>query len=318
MHTDPTTPTVLTIAGSDPSGGAGIEADIKTITAHGCYAMTCITAITVQTPRAVHAVSATPPDTIAHILQAIMSDMRVDVIKTGMLTPAATQTLLHILDDFQFKGQLVVDPVMTATSGAVLFASSRDPHLLHLLKRATLVTPNIPEALALLGRDETQQVSSVQEMEHIAKQLLVATEAPNILLKGGHCPLDKPPDSNSASELQQRRVADILVTASGDGTKVFESRWIKTKNTHGTGCTLASAIASNLACGDVLESAVRGGLQYVQTTIELEPWLAVTKVRENGPVNHMYHVTRPRPGPGLLAAAAAQQQQQPGAAGSRR
>ncbi|AAS52907.2 AER226Wp [Eremothecium gossypii ATCC 10895] len=267
-----TQPTVLTVAGSDSSGGAGIEADIKTITMHGCYAMTCISAITAQTPRAVDAVRATPAPLLAAVLRGLFRDMAVDAIKTGMLTPAAVDCLLAALRDHRFAGPLVVDPVMAASSGSPL-TDLAGPAARALLRRAALVTPNVPEACRLLA---AQPPASPDGLVSLA-QALARDLSTAVLLKGGHCPY--PPDA----------VLDVLVDpADPAGPVTFCARRLSTPHTHGTGCTLAAAIAANLSRAMSLREAVYRGIIFVHHAIALQPERSVCALPENGPVHHAY------------------------------
>ncbi len=254
---------VLAIAGSDSGGGAGIQADIKTITALGGYAASAITAVTVQNTLGVEAIHPIPPDIVAAQIKAVLTDIGADCIKTGMLGNKETiETVCNTIEAYGAEIPLVVDPVMVATSGDRLLEKEAEAILRdRLLPKATLLTPNIPEAEALLNRS----IVSLDEMKNAAAALL--DDGPQaILLKGGH--------------LQGNTLFDVL--ADQAGLIVFESERIATRNTHGTGCTLASAIASGLAQGETLKTAVEKARAYLQNAIRTAPDLGQGK----GPVNH--------------------------------
>jgi len=268
-----TTPIALTIAGSDSSGGAGIQADLKTFTVLGVYGASVITAITAQNTRGVQAVLTLPPDIIAAQMASIASDLAVGAIKTGMLADRATvETVADGL--VRFEGvPLVVDPVMVATSGDVLLAPDAiDAVRTRLLPRASIVTPNLHEAARLL---ETGVAASLDEMERQASALL-ALGPKAVLLKGGHG------TGPSAT--------DIYATAEGESLRLTAPR-IATRNTHGTGCTLAAAIAARMAAGDTLSQAVETAKAFVWQAIQAGSTLAVG--RGDGPVDHL-HGIRPR------------------------
>ena len=255
---------VLVIAGSDSGGGAGIQADIKTITMLGGYAATAITALTAQNTFGVQGVMPVPPEFIKSQIEVVLTDIGADVIKTGMLHDAETiAVVMDVLDELNWQGKLVVDPVMVATSGDPLLQDSALEQLKILIKRADIVTPNIPEAEILTG----QKISDPHRMEDVAKTLLGAGTK-NIVLKGGH--------------LDGNEVADLLLS---NNHKV----WIKnpkfdTKHTHGTGCTLASAIAALLSKGDVVNDAFMGACRFVRSAIERAPGFGAG----HGPLGHMH------------------------------
>lgn len=255
---------ILVIAGSDSGGGAGIQADIKTITVLGGYAMTAITALTAQDTIGVHAVHVVPPDFVRHQIRLAFADIGVDVIKTGMLGDTATiDAVCDELATIPHLPPLIVDPVMSAKGGASLLAQQAVGQLKRrLLPIATLITPNIPEAEILTGLSITDETGM-----HNAARALLSLGAPAILLKGGH--LDSPD------------VVDILVTATE--THCFRARRIPSQHTHGTGCTLASAIATGLAQNLTLADAVQRAQTYVQAAIENAPRYG----QGHGPLNHI-------------------------------
>ncbi|MBV9784324.1 MAG: bifunctional hydroxymethylpyrimidine kinase/phosphomethylpyrimidine kinase [Acidisphaera sp.] len=254
---------VLVIAGSDSGGGAGIQADIKTVMALGGYAATAITALTAQDTRQVYAVHAVPPDFLRLQIERALDDPGADAVKTGMLGDAATVELVAGLLEAKAHGlPLVVDPVMVAKGGQALLAREAVAALKHrLAPLATLLTPNLPEAEALTGKS----IADVADMRRAAKALLALGSAA-VLLKGGHLPGET--------------VVDVLATA--DDVEVFEHPRIATRHTHGTGCTLASAVAVGLAQGLALRAAVPRASAYVQAAIETAPGIGIG----HGPLNH--------------------------------
>jgi hydroxymethylpyrimidine/phosphomethylpyrimidine kinase len=252
---------VLIIAGSDSGGGAGIQADIKTVTVLGGYAATAITAITVQNTLGVTAVHPIPIALVEAQARAVLDDIGADVIKTGMLGDAATVTLAaRLIADAGVPA--VVDPVMAAKGGAALLAEAAVAALRsELLPRAALLTPNAPEAAALTGL----VVETVDDLRR-AGEALLAGGARAVLMKGGH--------------VAGPRVVDVLLTP--DGETVFEADRAETRHTHGTGCTLASACATGLAQGLPLTEAVARAWGYVQEAIAQAPGLG----RGHGPLGH--------------------------------
>lgn len=254
---------VLIIAGSDSGGGAGIQADIKTVTALGGYAATAITAVTVQNTLGVTGVHPIPLDVVAAQARAVLSDIGADAIKTGMLGDAATVELVaQLLDEARVPA--VVDPVMVAKGGASLLAQAAVAAVRELLiPRAALLTPNAPEAEALTGLT----VMSADDLRR-AGEALLAMGAKAVLMKGGHVP--------------GGRLTDILMTPAGE--TVFESERIETRHTHGTGCTLASACAAGLAQGLPLTDAVARGWAYVQEAIARAPGFG----QGHGPLDHAW------------------------------
>ncbi|CAG9182221.1 Hydroxymethylpyrimidine/phosphomethylpyrimidine kinase [Cupriavidus pinatubonensis] len=270
----PTPPRTLTIAGSDSGGGAGIQADLKTFSALGCFGMSAITAITAQNTLGVTGVHAVPADMVAAQIDAVASDIGVDAAKTGMLGTAAIVEAVAAAADRHGIRKLVVDPVMISTSGATLSDDATSQAMVRLLfPRAVLVTPNLPEASYLLGRPITRRA----EMEQAAADL-IALGCPAVLLKGGHLDDDGPPSAAGGLD-------DLLMLA--DGTvRVFTHPRIDTKNLHGTGCTLAAAIAAQLARGDALEEAVSKGLDFVAQAIAAGSGLELGA--GNGPLNHAF------------------------------
>lgn len=254
---------VLTIAGSDSGGGAGIQADLKTITLLGSYGASALTALTAQNTRGVQSIHGLPASFVKDQITAVLSDLPIDVIKTGMLhTPAIISMLAEQLTEQSRLLPAVIDPVMVAKGGAHLL--ERDAvavFISELLPRAYLLTPNLPEAERLLNR----RILNVHEMEQAARQLHEMGAA-NVLIKGGHL---------SGSEAQ-----DILF----DGTTLhrFNAERIFSSSTHGTGCSYASAIASFLAQGEPLIEAVRRAKLFITTAIRL----ARPMGKGHGPVNH--------------------------------
>ena len=260
-------PRVLSIAGSDSGGGAGIQADLKTFSALGCFGMTAITALTAQNTCGVRAIHGVPPQMLRDQIDAVMEDIGADAVKIGMLhAPEIVRTVAEAIDRHALKN-VVFDPVMVATSGAVLIDQSAIDVLVHeLFPRVTVITPNLDEAALLVGRP----LHSVEDMEQAAQELL-GKGARAVLLKGGHLPGDT--------------VVDLLVTATGE-TFRREAPRIHSPNSHGTGCTLSSAIAAHLALGATLIDAVEHARTYVRGAL-----LAGAIVRTgngSGPLNHCY------------------------------
>ena len=256
--------TALTIAGSDSSGGAGIQADIKTMTANGVFAMSAITALTAQNTTGVTDIFETTPHFLAEQLDAVFTDIRPDAVKIGMVSSAALiETIAAKLKEYN-ASHIVVDPVMVATSGAKLLRDDAVTALCkNLLPLAEVLTPNIPEAEILCGH----AITSPAEMEQAAREISAAFGC-NVLCKGGH-------DLNDANDL-------LYLT---DGTaRWFNGRRIDNPNTHGTGCTLSSAIASNLAKGHGLEESIRRAKEYISGALAAMLDLG----RGSGPMDHAF------------------------------
>jgi hydroxymethylpyrimidine/phosphomethylpyrimidine kinase len=252
---------VLIIAGSDSGGGAGIQADIKAVTALGGYAATAVTAITVQNTLGVSAVHPVPVDVIEAQARAVLGDLGADAIKTGMLGDVATvEAVARILAEAGVPA--VVDPVMIAKGGAALLEPAAIAAVRELLlPRAALLTPNAPEAAALTGI----AVATADDQRR-AGEALLAAGAGAVLMKGGHLP--------------GPRVFDLLLTPEGDCA--FEAERLDTRHTHGTGCTLASACATGLAQGLTLVDAVARAWAYVQEAIARAPGFGAG----HGPIDH--------------------------------
>ena len=256
---------LLSIAGSDSGGGAGVQADLKTFAALGCFGMTAITALTAQNTTGVRAIHAVPLDMLADQIDAVVEDIGVDAVKIGMLHSAATiETVAAAIDRHQLP-QVVLDPVMVATSGAVLIDPAAVAALVRLMfPRALLVTPNLDEAAMLVGR----ALHTEADMADAAQQLL-AIGARAVLLKGGH--------------LAGGTVADLLLQPGLPPLWMRAAR-IDTPNTHGTGCTLSSAIAARLALGDDLPQAVQQARDFVRGA--LAAGASVRTGAGSGPLNH--------------------------------
>jgi len=254
---------VLIIAGSDSGGGAGVQADIKTITALGGYAASAITAITVQNTLGVSAVHPIPAEVVAAQARAVLSDIGADAIKTGMLGDAAlVETVARLIDEAGVPA--VIDPVMIAKGGAPLLENEALSAVRALLvPRAALLTPNAPEAAALTGL----ACETTEDLRQAA-QALLAAGARAVLMKGGH--------------VAGPRVVDLLVTPQGE--TAFEAERIETRHTHGTGCTLASACAAGLAQGIGLTEAVARAWAYVQEAIARAPGFGAG----HGPLDHAW------------------------------
>lgn len=258
-------PRVLTIAGSDSGGGAGIQADLKTFSALGCYGMTAITAITAQNTQGVRAIHGVPPEMLAAQISAVVEDIGVDAVKIGMLHgPDVVQVVAKAIQQYNLP-HVVLDPVMVATSGDRLIAPETVQVLVReLFPRVALITPNLDEAQLLLGRP-IQHSDDLQP----AAQALLALGARGVLLKGGHLPGDE--------------VVDLLLLPNQAALRLASPR-IASRNVHGTGCTLSSAIAAHLALGQALPQAVSSARTYILAAIA-----AGADVRTghgHGPLNH--------------------------------
>ncbi len=270
---------VLIVAGSDSGGGAGIQADIKTVTALGGYAMTAVTALTAQNTRGVFGVVGVEPAFIQQQMRVVLDDLGADAIKTGMLhNVAAIEAVCEVLEALDPAPPLVVDPVMVAQSGdALLEADAVASVARRLAPLATVLTPNAPEASSLLGRE----ITDVADMVQAATDLLdLGPRA--VLLKGGHL---------ASRDRGDATVTDVLATR--DGHESFTSPRIDTTSDHGTGCTLASALATGLAQGLALVPAVARARAYLREALRSAPGLG----RGHGPVNHG-HTVRPFEGTG--------------------
>jgi hydroxymethylpyrimidine/phosphomethylpyrimidine kinase len=254
---------VLIVAGSDSGGGAGIEADIKTVTALKGYAATAITALTAQNTQGISAIFPVPPDFVRQAMAAVLGDIGADCVKTGMLHDAGViAAVADTLAALAPAVPLVVDPVMVATSGTRLLDESAIAVLkARLIPRATLLTPNLPEAEVLLGR----RIAGAEAMIEAAEALR-ALGAGAVMLKGGHLPGDL--------------LRDVVVEAGA--RYVLESPRIPTRHTHGTGCTLASAIATGLAQGMALRAAIERAHGFVQRAIAAAPGYG----KGRGPLGH--------------------------------
>ena len=254
---------ILIIAGSDSSGGAGIQADIKTITSLGSYAMTAITAVTIQNTLGVKSVVSIPANEIKNQIIYTSKDIKPDAIKIGMLQ--SSQVIKKVLEGLKKINvkKIILDPVMVAKGGAKLI-DKEDILILKkkLINRATLITPNIPEAEVLTG----VRIKNKEDMIFAANKLL-KLGAKNILIKGGH--------------LKSRRVEDIFLSKSE--LKIFVNLRHKTKNTHGTGCTLSSAITTFFSCGKSIKKACDLGIKYVNSAILTNPNYG----KGHGPINHL-------------------------------
>ena len=256
---------VLIIAGSDSGGGAGIQADIKTVTMLDAFAMTAITALTAQNTEGVFGVLPIPPDFIRQQIEIVLDDIGADAMKTGMLHDAAViETVAAVISARAAAVPLVVDPVMVAKGGAPLIEEGAiDTLKRRLVPYAAVLTPNLPEAEILAGHT----IGDLAAMRTTATELL-ALGCRAVLLKGGHLPGDT--------------VYDVLATAAG--LRVWDSPRIESRHTHGTGCTLASAIAAGLAQGMAIEPAVDRARRYVQRAIASAPGFG----HGHGPLDHAH------------------------------
>ncbi|KAJ4323352.1 trifunctional hydroxymethylpyrimidine kinase/phosphomethylpyrimidine kinase/thiaminase [Fusarium piperis] len=271
---------VLVIAGSDSSGGAGLEADQKVIAAHGCYAMTATTALTAQNTQGVKAIHVIPAGFVAQQIEACVEDVGVDVVKTGMLAAAETVEMVEKIIVKHNIPALVVDPVMVSTSGATLLPNEAVQHLCkHLLPHTTVLTPNIPEAFLILSQNghSAPEVRNVEDLEAVARSIQ-ALGPKWVLVKGGHAPM-KEDLTAAAAEEERRFVVDVLVGGDNEVIRV-QSPYQASTSTHGTG----SAIASNLAKGLDAPKAVRSACRYIEAAIRTAPGLG----KGHGPLNHFH------------------------------
>ena len=267
-------PVIISIAGSDSFAGAGIQADIKTASALGGYCCTAITAVTAQNSRGVSSVWPLPPEELQKQLQAIADDVRLGAIKIGLLGSVAAVETIAAFIERQASIPVILDPVLGASSGHDFRSQPViDAMRQHLFGVTTLLTPNLAEAAVLL---DAPVASHLREMEQQATAL-TALGINAVLLKGGHLPL-----TSEDAEL----ATDVL--ASDGGIQLFEARKIKTANTHGTGCTLSTAIAVELARGKELVEAIKIAKNYITNTIAYAA--SGTVVKSNGPLNHFYHI----------------------------
>ena len=261
---------VLIIAGSDSSGGAGIQADIKTVTALGSYAMTAITAITAQNTTGVKSIVPIPTKEIFNQITFTIKDIKPDAIKIGMLhSNKVIESVIRSLKIANIKN-IVLDPVMIAKGGAKLIDDNAIKMLKdRLIKRVMLITPNIPEAEILTNTF----IRSKEDMIFAAHKL-IEMGASNVLIKGGH--------------LTSKIVQDIFVSKSE--IKIFNNKRYKTKNTHGTGCTLSSAITTFLSCGKPIKKSCELGINYVNSGIRTNPKYG----KGHGPINHLNSINLER------------------------
>ena len=255
---------VLIIAGSDSSGGAGIQADIKTVTALGSYAMTAITAITAQNTTGVKSIVSIPPKEISNQILFTAKDIKPDAIKIGMLH--SNKVIDAVISSLKIikVNKIVLDPVMIAKGGTKLIDEKAIKLLKNkLVKRATLITPNVPEAEILTNT----KIMNKEDMIFAAYKL-IEMGSKNVLIKGGH--------------LISATVQDIFVSKSE--IKIFNSQRYNTKNTHGTGCTLSSAITTFLSCGKPIKKSCELGIKYVSLGIKTNPKYG----KGHGPINHLH------------------------------
>ena len=258
---------VLIIAGSDSSGGAGIQADIKTVTSLGSYAMTAITAVTAQNTTGVKSIVSIKPKEISTQIDFTTKDIRPNAVKIGMLhSKQVIKAVIKSLNKVKID-KIVLDPVMVAKGGAKLIDDSAIIHIKKkLMKNILLITPNVPEAEILTKT----KIKSTKDMIKAGK-ILISLGAKNVLIKGGH--------------LKSKRMNDILVNKKI--IKIFRSKKYNSKNTHGTGCTLSSAIATYLSCGKDLIKSCDLGIKYVNEAIKSNLNLG----KGNGPINHLNSIT---------------------------
>jgi len=258
---------VLIIAGSDSSGGAGIQADIKTVTSLGCYAMTAITAVTAQNTTGLKSIVAIKPKEISNQIDFTIKDIKPNAVKIGMLH--SKQVILAVMRSLNKTNlsKIVLDPVMVAKGGAKLINNAAIISLKkELMSKIFLITPNIPEAEIL----SSSKIRSTEDMIKAGK-ILINLGAKNVLIKGGH--------------LKSKSMNDIFINKKI--IKIFKNKRYISKNTHGTGCTLSSAIAAYLSCGKDLIKSCELGIKYVNEAIQSNLNLGKGK----GPINHLHSIT---------------------------
>ncbi len=257
---------ILIIAGSDSSGGAGIQADIKTVTSLGSYAMTAITALTSQNTMGVKSILSVDSNEIANQIEFTSMDIKPNAIKIGMLQNYLVgKTVLKSIKKIKVK-KIILDPVIVSTSGKTLIDKKSIKFIKNkLIKHVSLITPNIPEAEILSG----MKIKNLEDMIKSSK-MIVKLGAKNVLLKGGH--------------LNSEKIYDVLSTKKD--ITIFKNHKFKTKNTHGTGCTLSSAIATFYSCGKDLKKSCRLAIKYVNSAIRTAPNFG----KGNGPINHLENI----------------------------
>ncbi|MFK0572806.1 bifunctional hydroxymethylpyrimidine kinase/phosphomethylpyrimidine kinase [Endozoicomonas sp.] len=269
----PSTPIALTIAGSDSGGGAGIQADLKTFSALGVYGCSVITALTAQNTLGVQGIFDVTPAFVRQQLDSVFSDLNILAAKVGMLSqPEVIETVARAVSDYPLKN-LVVDPVMVATSGDVLLQKAAIDILRRkLIPKATLITPNLPEAAVLLDCSPPESLEAMIAMVDPLMEL----GASAVLLKGGH--------------LSSGNGKAVDLFHDGKALHKLESPWVKTRNTHGTGCTLSSAVTAYLARDYSLMDAVKSAKEYIAGAIAHADNISISKNRNDGhgPVHHFY------------------------------
>ena len=254
---------ILIIAGSDSSGGAGVQADIKTITSLGSYAMTAITALTAQNTKGVRSIVNVDPREVSKQIEYTCKDIKPDAIKIGMLhSSKVIKAVCKSLNKIRAKN-IILDPVMVSTSKVKLINNSAINTLKNeMIKKVELITPNIPEAEIL----SELKINSIEDMIFAGKKL-IKIGAKNVLIKGGHS--------------KHENVLDILINT--NDLKIFKSERHKTKNTHGTGCTLSSSVTTFLSCGKTVKKSCELGIKYVNSAIKSNPKYG----KGHGPINHL-------------------------------
>ena len=254
---------ILIIAGSDSSGGAGIQADIKTVTALGSYAMTAITAVTIQNTTGVKSIVSIDPKHISNQIEFTSKDIKPDAIKIGMLNSSKViKSVIRSLDIIKVK-KIILDPVMVAKGGAKLIDNAAIQMIKNkLIKKVTLITPNIPEAEMLTGT----KITTIEDMIYAAS-ILIRLGAKNVFIKGGH--------------LNSKMLHDIFVNKKE--INIIKNRRITTSNTHGTGCTLSSAISTFFSCGKTLKKSCELATKYVNHSIRSN----LNYGKGHGPINHL-------------------------------
>ncbi|OUM51116.1 hypothetical protein BVG19_g200 [[Candida] boidinii] len=289
-------PTVLTIAGSDCSGGAGIEADLKTITSLKCYGLTCIDSLTIQNPNGLTGSVATDHSTVFQILENNFKNYNIDSIKTGLITNEILENLdnfLKIINLHHLGKNFVLDPVIVTNSGDNLNDSKNLDKLISIFKYASVITPNIKECETILNQlDEKSsfKVESYLDLIDIGEKIIKLTNCQSILIKGGHIPVDEDLKLSSISKKTPKFVVNMYLNSNNINNPIFfKTNYLITNNTHGTGCSLSSSITCYLSKDHSLIDSIKNSLVYTHLAILNSDKSIGNNV--NGPINHMFNIT---------------------------
>ncbi|OWB57471.1 catalytic activity protein [[Candida] boidinii] len=291
-------PTVLTIAGSDCSGGAGIEADLKTITSLKCYGLTCIDSITIQNPNGLTGSVSTDNSTVLKILENNFKNYNINSIKTGLITNEILENLndfLKIINLYHFEKSFVLDPVIVTNSGDKLNDSKNLDKLISIFKYSSIITPNIQECETILnqvnnGNKSIFKIESYLDLIDIAQKIINLTNCKSILIKGGHIPVDEDLKLSSVSNKLPKFVINLYLNSNNINNPIFfKTNYLITNNTHGTGCSLSSSIACYLSKNYNLIDSIKNSLIYTHLAILNSDKSIGNNI--NGPINHMFNIT---------------------------